>query len=160
MKGCQKVIDALNQLLVDELAARDQYFIHSSMLFEWELDSMATRIAHEMEEETDHARQLIKRILFLEGTPEMTPSKINVGKDVPDIIDKDLKLELTVVKNLRKTIALCEHELDFVSRDILLGLLKDTEEDHTHWLERQQRLINMVGLQNYIQSQMKEGGLE
>ncbi len=159
MKGKAKIINALNTLLVDELAARDQYFIHSRMLFEWELDHIAERIAHEMEDETEHARALIKRILFLEGTPNMTPSKIHVGKDVPDMLRKDLDVEYMVVANLRKVMALCEDEHDYVTRDILLKMLTDTEEDHAHWLEKQLRLIDMVGLQNYLQSQMRPGNL-
>jgi len=157
MKGNPNIIDALNSLLVDELAARDQYFIHSRMLYEWELDHLADRIAHEMEDETDHARALIKRILFLEGTPNMRPSDIKVGRDVPDMLRKDLDVEYQVVANLRKVMALCEQDHDYVTRDILLEMLTDTEEDHAHWLEKQLRLIDMVGLQNYLQSQMRPG---
>jgi len=157
MKGKAKVITALNSLLVDELAARDQYFIHGRMLAEWGLHHASERILHEMEDETQHAADLISRILFLEGTPKMTPSKITVGKDLPDIFEKDLAVEYSVVNNLRKVMALCETEQDYVSRDILLTMLTDTEEDHAHWLEQQLRLIGMVGLPNYLQSQMKTG---
>jgi bacterioferritin len=154
MKGNKKVLATLNALLVDELAARDQYFIHSRMLHNWGLVRAAARIAHEMEDETGHADALIRRILFLEGVPEMTPAKINVGADLPDIFKKDLAVELMVVKNLREAIALCEKEADFVSREVLEKMLDDTEDDHTYWLEQQLRLIDMVGLQNYLQSQM------
>lgn len=157
MKGNPKVIDALNTLLVGELAARDQYFIHANMLAEWGLHHIATRIAHEMEDETQHARDLISRILFLEGTPVMTPAQINVGHDVPSILDNDLQVEYSVVANLRKVMAECEAEQDYVSRDILLKMLVDTEEDHAHWLEQQLRLIKLVGLPNYLQSQMAAG---
>lgn len=157
MKGKNKVISTLNALLVDELAARDQYFIHSRMLAEWGLHHAAERIAHEMEDETQHASDLICRILFLEGTPKMTPAKISVGKDLPEIFAKDLAVEYKVVDNLREAMALCETEQDYVTRDILLKMLADTEEDHAHWLEQQLRLIGMVGLQNYLQSQMETG---
>ena len=154
MKGNKKVITALNALLADELAARDQYFIHSRMLSEWGLARAAERIAHEMEDETQHADALIRRILFLEGVPAMSPSKLTVGKDLPDIFTKDLAVEMVVVKNLREAIALCEAEQDYVTREILEKMLDDTEEDHAYWLEQQLGLIKMVGLQNYLQSQM------
>ena len=154
MKGNKKVIAALNALLADELAARDQYFIHSRMLSEWGLAKAAERIAHEMEDETQHADALIRRILFLEGVPAMSPSKLTVGKDLPDIFTKDLAVEMLVVKNLREAIALCEAEQDYVTREILEKMLDDTEEDHAHWLEQQLGLIKLVGLQNYLQSQM------
>lgn len=154
MKGNQKVIAVLNALLADELAARDQYFIHSRMLSEWGLTRAAERIAHEMEDETEHADALIRRILFLEGVPAMTPSKLDVGADLQDIFTKDLAVEMLVVRNLREAIALCEAEQDYVTREILVKMLDDTEEDHAHWLEQQLGLIRMVGLQNYLQSQM------
>lgn len=157
MKGNTKVISVLNALLVDELAARDQYFIHARMLAEWGLHHIAERIAHEMRDETQHAADLISRILFLEGIPVMTPAAITVGSDLPDILAKDLAVEYRVVGNLREAMALCEIERDYVTRDLLLKMLDDTEEDHAHWLEQQLRLIDMVGLQNYLQSQMTTG---
>jgi len=155
MKGNPKVLSALNALLGGELAARDQYFIHSRMLQNWGLHRAAERIAHEMEDETGHADVLIRRILFLEGTPQMTPSPITVGTDLPDIFGKDLAVELAVVNNLREAIALCEQERDYVTRELLEPMLDDTEEDHAHWLEQQLGLIDMVGLENYLQSQME-----
>lgn len=93
MKGNKKVIAALNALLADELAARDQYFIHSRMLSEWGLVKAAERIAHGMEDETQHADALIRRILFLEGVPAMNPSKLTIGTDLPGIFAKDLAVE-------------------------------------------------------------------
>jgi bacterioferritin len=154
MNGNLKVIESLNALLADELAARDQYFIHSRMLSEWGLTRAAERIAHEMEDETQHADALIRRILFLGGAPGMTPSALTVGKDLPDIFAKDLAVEMTVVNNLREAIRLCEAEQDYVSRELLEKMLDDTEEDHAHWLEQQLGLIGLVGLQNYLQAQM------
>jgi bacterioferritin len=154
MQGQAAVIDALNALLVDELAARDQYFIHSRMLANWGFDKLADRIGHEMHDETEHADALIKRILTLEGTPRMTPSGLDVGADVQGILSNDLAVELKVVGHLREVMALCERERDFVTRDVLLPMLKDTEEDHAWWLEQQLALIGKVGLQNYLQSQM------
>ncbi len=154
MKGNPNVLSTLNALLADELAARDQYFIHSRMLDDWGLQRAAARIAHEMEDETAHADALIRRILFLEGTPQMTPGALTVGTDLPDVFAKDLAVELRVVDNLRAAIALCEQERDYVTREMLEQMLDDTEEDHAHWLEQQLGLIRMVGLQNYLQSQM------
>jgi len=154
MQGHPAVIDALNALLAGELAARDQYFIHSRMLAEWGLNRVAERIAHEMQDETAHAEVLIKRILMLGGAPCMAPAALNIGVDLPDMLRKDLDLELGVVKTLRAAMALCEREADYVSRDLLLGLLADTEQDHAHWLEQQLRLIGLLGLPNYLQSQL------
>ena len=154
MQGNPAVIDALNALLVDELAARDQYFIHSRMLKHWGFEKIAERIAHEMHDETEHADALIKRLLVLEAAPRMTPSGLNVGTDVPAILSNDLGVERQVVTHLREVIALCEKESDYVSRDVLVPMLKDTEEDHAWWLEQQLGLIQKVGVQNYLQSQM------
>jgi bacterioferritin len=154
MQGQPAVIDALNDLLVDELAARDQYFIHSRMLMNWGFEKIGERIAHEMHDETGHADALIRRILMLGGTPRMTPSGLDIGADVPGIIASDLAVELRVVDHLREVIALCERERDYVTRDVLMPMLEDTEEDHAWWLEQQLGLIQKVGLQNYLQSQM------
>lgn len=154
MQGNPSVLNALSDLLVNELAARDQYFIHSSMLLEWGLTKVGERIAHEMEDETGHARALIKRILMLGGTPRMTPSALNVGADVPGILANDLAVEISVAKHLREVMALAERESDFVTRNVLLPMLEDTENDHAHWLEQQLGLIELMGLQNYLQSQI------
>lgn len=153
MKGNKAVIEALNKQLAGELTARDQYFIHSRMYHDWGLDHLFERLNHEMEEETGHAAGLISRILFLEGTPGMSPGKLNIGKDVEAMLGNDLKLEYDTVALLRAAIAVCEKEGDYVSRELLEGMLDDTEEDHTHWLEQQLGLIKLMGLQNYIQSQ-------
>lgn len=155
MKGNSKIIKELNQLLAAELAARDQYFIHSRMYADWGLGKLHERLDHEMQEETEHASRLIERILFLEGKPDLSQAAaLKVGSDVPAMLKNDLTLELSVVAALRKAIALCEQNGDYQSREILEGLLKDTEEDHAYWLEQQLGLIDKVGLQNYLQSQM------
>jgi bacterioferritin len=153
MKGSQKVIDLLNKLLAGELTAMDQYFIHSRMYEDFGLTRLYNRIAHEMQDETDHADQMIKRILFLEGTPNLvTRDPIHVGRDVPEMLQNDLNLEYQVVKNLRDGIALCEAEGDFETRQMLLKQLEDTELDHTYWLEQQLGLIERMGLANYQQA--------
>lgn len=155
MKGSKKVIDALNGLLASELAAMDQYFIHSEMYQDWGLSKLYERIAHEFEDEKGHAAHLIKRILFLEGKPDMTKRDgFRVGKDVPSMLKSDLRVEYAVDKVLKEVIALCEKEKDFVTREMLEQLLDDTEMDHAYWLEQQLGLIEKVGLENYLQSQM------
>ncbi|NSM10165.1 bacterioferritin [Moraxella bovoculi] len=153
MKSSQKVIDYLNFLLAGELGARDQYFIHSQMYAEWELGKLHDRIYHEMEDETLHARLIINRIIMLGGTPNMQVGEINIGADVPAMLQSDLNLEYTVQEHLKEGIAICEAERDYVTRDMLVRQLEDTEQDHTHWLEKQLRLIELMGLQNYLQSQ-------
>lgn len=155
MKGNPKIIAALNELLAGELSAMDQYFIHSRMYDDWGLKKLFERIDHEFEDEKGHAAKLIERILFLEGTPDMvTRVPLNIGKDVPAMLQSDLDLEYQVIEDLRKIMALCEQERDYQSRDMLLQLLEDTEHDHTHWLEQQLGLIDRIGLPNYLQSQM------
>lgn len=156
MKSSQKVIDYLNFLLGGELGARDQYLIHSQMYAEWELGKLHDRIYHEMEDETLHARLIINRILMLGGVPNMQVSEINIGADVVEMLKNDLALEYAVQEHLKDGIALCEEERDFVTRDILVRQLEDTEQDHAHWLEKQLCLIELMGLQNYLQSQTAE----
>ncbi|CAE6892386.1 MULTISPECIES: bacterioferritin [Pseudomonas] len=154
MKGHAEVISYLKTLLKGELAARDQYFIHSRFYEDWGYSKLYERINHEMEEETQHADALLKRILFLEGTPDMAPDAFTFGKNVPEMLKLDLKLEYHVRAALCKGMALCEKHQDYTSRDILLAQLKDTEEDHAYWLEIQLQLIEKIGLENYLQSQM------
>lgn len=155
MKGSEKVISQLNKLLEGELTSIDQYFIHSRMYEDWGLNKLYERIGHEMEDETGHADKLIKRILFLEGIPDLSMrAGLNIGKDVPEMLKSDLQLELGIGADLKEAIDVCESEQDYQTREILEELLADTEEDHTYWLERQIGLIEKVGLENYLQSQM------
>ncbi|PHS26133.1 MAG: bacterioferritin [Methylophaga sp.] len=155
MKGNNKVTDQLQTLLNGELAARDQYFAHSRMYKDWGLEKLYERLNHEMEEETEHADLLVERLLFLEATPDFSSQdKVNVGKDVPEMLQNDLDVEYSVVKALKTAILVCEQEQDYDSRAILIKLLDDTEMDHAYWLEKQLGLINKIGLQNYLQSQM------
>lgn len=155
MKGKKKVIEALQMLLAGELAARDQYFIHSRMYDDWGYHKLYERIHHEMEEETQHADALVRRILFLEGTPDLSKiDSLRVGSDVKEMLKNDLEVEYSVIDNLRKAIALCEKEGDYQSREMLEKLLEDTEEDHAYWLEQQLRLIDAIGMENYLQSQV------
>lgn len=155
MKGHPQIIAALNELLANELTAMDQYFIHSRMYHDWGLSKLFERIDHEVTDEKAHASALIERILFLEGTPDLSKrDPLQVGQDVPAMLQNDLNVEYTVGALLKTTIALCEQQQDYVTRDMLMTLLDDTENDHAHWLEQQLRLIRLIGLPNYLQSQM------
>lgn len=155
MQGNQDVINGLNELLAYELAAMDQYFIHSQMYLDWGFNKLYERINHEFDDEKGHATKLIERMLFLGGTPDMTTrSEIVIGEDVPAMLESDLRVEYDVAEKLKQVIAICETAQDYVSRDMLVVLLDDTEQDHAHWLEQQLGLIKRLGLQNYLQSQV------
>lgn len=155
MKGNSKVIKQLQKLLAGELAAIDQYFIHSRMYDDWGLNELYERINHETEEEKEHADALIRRMLFLEATPDLSQRDgLNVGRDVPEMLKNDLQLEYAVVDALKEAIAICETEQDYQTREILEKLLTDTEEDHAYWLEKQLALIDKIGIENYLQSKM------
>lgn len=153
MQGNSRVLSELNELLTGELTAADQYFVHSRMYENWGFLQLYKRLEHEREEELVHAALLIRRILFLGGTPNVASrAPLKIGASVPEMMKNDLDYELSVVTSLRKAIALCESEQDYETRRILVELLENTEEDHTHWLEIQLNLIDKMGLQNYLQS--------
>ncbi len=155
MQGKPIIIDALNNLLSYELAAMDQYFIHAQMYEDWGYTKLYERINHEFDDEKGHATKLIQRMLFLEGKPDMvTRTGYQLGMNVPDMLESDLRVEYAVAEQLRITISMCEKERDYVTRDMLLVLLDDTEMDHAHWLEQQLRLIKSLGLEHYLHSQL------
>ena len=153
MQGHPAVIDCLNNLLRGELAARDQYFIHSRQYEDQGLTRLYERMGHEMEEETQHADAILRRLLMLGGKPDMRPLPFTPGETVQEMLRLDLQTEYGVRQHLQDAIALCERHGDYVSRDLLLAQLRDTEEDHAYWLEKQLGLIEKVGLQNYLQTQ-------
>jgi bacterioferritin len=154
MKGSQTIIDLLNKQLTLELSSMDQYLAHSKMYEDWGLAKLHQKLAHEYEEELEHAQKLIERILFLEGTPD-TASRvaINIGDNVEQMLENDLTAEITVRNSLKSIIEVCENEKDYVTREMLETLLDDTESDHIYWLEQHLRLIKLMGLANYIQLQ-------
>lgn len=155
MQGDKEVITGLNQLLAFELAAMDQYFVHSRMYQDWGFNKLFERIDHEFDDEKGHASALIERILFLEGVPDMTTRDgLQIGATVPEMLKSDLRVEYAVDAKLKEVMALCETKQDFVSRDILQTLINDTEVDHAFWLEQQIGLIDKIGLENYLQSQL------
>lgn len=155
MQGDKQVITYLNELLAGELTAIDQYFIHSRMYANWGFSKLYERINHEVQDETGHADALIKRILFLEGVPDLSKREpLAVGSNVPEMLKNDLAVEYKVVGDLKKVIAYCESIRDYQTREILTVMLDDTEEDHAHWLEQQLGMIETIGLPNYLQAQL------
>lgn len=155
MKGNQTIIDLLNSQLTLELTSMDQYLAHAKQYEDWGVGKLHEQLTHEHEEELDHAKSIMERILFLEGKPDTASRQpIKIGDDVQSMLKNDLDAEYEVAEHLRKVIGVCEQEQDYVTRDILMTLLKDTETDHIYWLEQHLSLIDKIGVQNYLQSQM------
>jgi bacterioferritin len=154
MKGSKAIIEALNSVLTKELTAINQYFLHARMLQDWGLEKLGKLEYEASIDEMKHADMVIKRILFLEGLPNLQKlDKLKIGQDVKEVIEADLAVEYAAVPHLKKCIQIAEAELDFSSRDLFLSILK-SEEHHIDWLETQRDLVKAVGVQNYIQSQM------
>jgi bacterioferritin len=154
MKGSTVIIDALNSVLTKELTAINQYFLHSRMLQNWGLEKIGKLEYDASIDEMKHADMVIKRILFLEGLPNLQKlNKIRIGQDVGEVISADLEVEYEAVPHLKKCIQQAEAEHDYASRDLFLNILK-SEEHHIDWLETQRDLLKAVGVQNYMQSQM------
>jgi len=156
MKGDPNVIKLLNDQLTNELTAINQYFLHSRIYRHWGFEKLGKKEYEESIGEMKHADQLIERILMLDGLPNLQAlHKLMIGETVPEILNCDLHLELVSQKTVKEGIALCEQARDYVSRDLFQHILDDTEE-HIDWLETQIELVEQVGLQNYLQSQMSD----
>lgn len=154
MKGDKDVIKLLNAQLTNELTAINQYFLHSRMYRHWGFARLAKKEYEESIGEMKHADRLIDRILMLDGLPNLQAlHKVMVGESTEEMLGADLKLERGAQVTVKEGIAAAEKAADYVSRDLLLEILEDTEE-HIDWLETQRDLIDKVGLQNYLQSQM------
>ena len=154
MKGDKTVIQHLNKQLKNELTAINQYFLHARILRHWGLNKMGKHEYDESLGEMKHADRLIERILMLDGLPNLQDlHKIMVGETVPEILSCDYKLESAAQDTVKEAMAYCESVRDFVSRDLFQDILNDTEE-HIDWLETNIELVDKVGLENYLQSQM------
>ncbi len=154
MKVNNNVVSVLNQVLRNELTAIYQFFLHSRMYKNWGLSKLGQKEYDESMEEMKHADDIIQRILFLEGVPNVQEmSSIQIGDNVKKILENDLALEEKAISDLKEGITQCESSKDFTSRDLLSGILGN-EEDHVDWLETQMDLINRIGAENYAQSQI------
>lgn len=153
MKGAKDVVAELNRALTNELTAVNQYFLHARMYDNWGFAKLGKKTYEESIGEMKHADALIKRILLLEGLPNLQDMhKLQIGENVPEGLQADLNVERRGRECLIKAIDTCETKKDYVSRDLLRHILEDTEE-HIDYLETQLQLIESVGLQNYLQSQ-------
>jgi bacterioferritin len=154
MKGNAEIIRWLNRQLQHELTAINQYFLHARMYKNWGFNKLAEYEYQESIEEMKHADQLIERILFLEALPNLQDiGKLLIGESASECISCDLDLELTSRETLISAIAACESTQDYVSREIFEHILEDTEE-HIDWLETQRDMIEKIGIQNWLQSQI------
>ena len=157
MKGDATIIGHLNKVLKNELTAINQYFLHSRMLKDWGVKALADHEYEESVDETKHADQLIERILFLEGLPNLQDlGKLFIGENVKEILECDLRLEMVAIPDLRAGIADAEKAGDFVSRDLFSSIL-DSEEEHVDWIETQLGLIEKIGEERYIQTRTHAG---
>jgi bacterioferritin len=154
MKGDPKIIEFLNQALKNELTTVNQYFLHARMLDHWGLKKLGAQEYEESIDEMKHADSLIQRILFLDGLPNLQDlGKVYIGENVPEIFKCDLKQEQTAHPHYKEAVAYAESSGDYVTRE-LLGTILQSEEEHIDWLETQLSLIESLGLENYLQSQV------
>lgn len=153
-KPDQTIVNALNEILTAELTAINQYFLHAKMCGDWGYSKLHTYIRHESIDEMKHAEQLIERILYLNGVPNVQRmGKVRIGETVPEQLALDLELELLAVPRLNKAIELVRDAGDNGTRALLEEILT-SEEEHIDWLEAQHTLIEQMGLENYLAQQI------
>lgn len=156
MKGNEKLVSTLNELLADELAAISQCMVHSELCASWGFEKLHEALEKQAREEMHHAEWLIERILFLEGMPVVQkPSPIKIGKNVQEIIGSDEEAELSAVRAYNAAIKLAGDVSDQSTADLLTKILK-MEEGHVDWSESQREQIAQMGLQNYLANQTGE----
>ena len=156
MKGDAKIIEHLNKALGNELIAINQYFLHARMYKDWGMKNLADHEYHESIDEMKHADQLVERILFLEGLPNMQDlGALRIGENTKEMLESDLALEMDAIPDLKEAIKYAEEIRDYVSRDLFNDIL-ESEEEHVDWLETQLGLIEKMGMQNYVQAQVVE----
>lgn len=154
MQGKQQIISYLNQVLTLELTSINQYFLHARMFRNWGLEGLNDKEYKKSIKDMKQADDLIERILFLEGLPNLQHlEKLRIGEESEEMLQCDLMLEMEQLALLREAIAFCETESDYVSRELLEDILA-YEEDYVDWIETQQELISNIGIENYLQSQM------
>lgn len=153
MKGDQKLLQVLNQLLADELTAISQYMVHSEMCDSWGYDKLHAAIEKQARDEMHHAEWLIQRIIFLEGTPEV--SKLNamkIGKSVLEMVSNDQDAEAAAIRAYNAGIRLAHEVEDQATADLLTTILK-MEEGHVDWAEKQRAQIEQMGIESYLSIQ-------
>jgi bacterioferritin len=156
MKGDPNIIRLLNAQLTNELTAVNQYFLHARMYRHWGLEKLGKKEYDESIGEMKHADKLIDRILMLDGLPNLQAlHKLLIGENTEEMLGLDLQLETAAQVTVKEAILACEQAADYVSRELFVVILADTEE-HIEWLETQLDLIQKIGIQNYLQSQMGE----
>lgn len=157
MRGDADVIKLLNEILVGELTAINQYFLHARMTKNWGYERLAKVIWEESIEEMKHAQDLTDRVLFLDGVPNLQKlNPLNIGETVPEQLKADLAVEQEAIPRIKKGIALCYDKGDHGTRELLEHILKD-EENHVDWIEAQLQMIQDVGVQNYLAQQILPG---
>jgi bacterioferritin len=155
MKGNSNVLKALNKVLFHELTSINQYFLHARMFRNWGLNELNEKDYKKSIKDMKQADDLIERILFLEGLPNLQDlGKVRIGEHAAEMLQCDLDFQQEQIKLLHDCIELCEQERDYVSRELLVDIL-EYEEEHVDWIEAQQFLIKHTGIENYLQSQLE-----